>query len=193
MRPHDLAWHLERRDTSLVCPRCQGSCARIQEGRQRCLRDVPIVDRPGTLRLPLGRLQCSDGHQRPWEQSETCGERVKWTERLSQPVRQAYLHGCPCHALASRDGLSARTGLRWTFAKSQGGRPRPRGRALGIAAYARRQGHGDHTIIVDVDTGRPLTTLKGRRVEAVVAWCKSRPPAELEGVKGVVLDRSKAF
>jgi len=24
MRPHDLEWHLERRDTSLVCPPCQG-------------------------------------------------------------------------------------------------------------------------------------------------------------------------
>jgi transposase len=82
MRPHDLAWHLERRDTSLVCPRCQGSCARSKEGRQRCIRDVPILERPVTLRLHLGRLKCSDGHHRPWEQSETFGERVKWTERL---------------------------------------------------------------------------------------------------------------
>src|SRR2546425_2485344 len=82
MRPHDLAWPLARRDTSLVCPRCQGSCARINEGRQRCRRDVPILDRPVTLRLHLGRLKGSDCHHRPWAQSETFGERVKWTERL---------------------------------------------------------------------------------------------------------------
>src|SRR4029450_4954533 len=92
MRPHDLELHLERRDTYLVCPRCQGSCARIKESRQRCIRDLPILDPPVTLRLPLGRLKCSDCHHRPWEQSETFGERVKWTERLYHQVRQAYLH-----------------------------------------------------------------------------------------------------
>ena len=91
MRPHDLELHLERRDTYLVCPRCQGSCARIKEGRQRCIRDLPILDRPVTLRLHLGRLKCSDCHHRPWEQSETFGERVKWTERLyHQGVRNTF-------------------------------------------------------------------------------------------------------
>jgi transposase len=192
-RPHDLELPLERRDTDRVCPRCQGSYARIKEGRQRCSRDLPILDRPVTLRLPLGRLQCSDCHHRPWEPSETFGERVKWTERLYHQVRQAYLHGCPCHELASRDGLSACTVLRWTCEKSHGGRPRKLGRALGIDAYSRRKGHCYHTIIVDVDTGRPSTTCKGRRVEDVVAWCKSRPQAELDGVKVVVWDRSKSF
>jgi transposase len=193
MRPHDLEWHLERRDTYLVCPRCQGSCARIKEGRQRCIRDLPILDRPVTLRLHLGRLKCSDCHHRPWEHSETFGERVKWTERLYHQVRQEYLHGCPCHELASRYGLSARTVFRWTFAKSHGGRPRKLGRALGIDEYSRRKGHCSNTIIVDVDKGRPITTFTGRRVEDVVAWVKSRPQADLERVEVVVLDMSKSF
>ena len=34
IRPQELEWHLERRDTSLVCPCCQGSCARIKEALQ---------------------------------------------------------------------------------------------------------------------------------------------------------------
>ena len=55
------------------------------------------------------------------------------------PVRQEYLPGCPCHELASRYGLSVRTVFRWTFEKSQGGRPRKLGRALGIDEYARRR------------------------------------------------------
>ncbi|HVI77823.1 MAG TPA: ISL3 family transposase [Candidatus Acidoferrum sp.] len=193
MRPHTLELHLERRDTALVCPRCQGNCARIKEGRQRCLRDLPILDRPVTLRLHLKRFQGSDCHHRPWEQSETFGERVQWTERLSHHVRQEYLHGCPCHELASRYGLSARTVCRWTFEKSHGGRPRKLGRALGIDAYARRKGHCYNTIIVDLDKGRPITTFTGRRVEDVVAWFTSRPQAELERVEVVVLDMSKAL
>ena len=193
MRPHNLALHLERRDTALVCPRCQGSCARIKEGRQRCLRDLPILDRPVTLRLHLRRCQGAACHHRPWEHSETFGERVQWTERLYQQVRQAYLHGCPCHELARRYGLSPRTVFRWTFEKSQGGRPRKLGRALGIDEYARRKGHCYNTIIVDLDKGRPITTLTGRRVADVVAWFTSRPQAELERVEVVVLDMSKSF
>jgi transposase len=64
---------------------------------------------------------------------------------------------------------------------------------LGIDAYARRKGHCDNTIIVDLDKGRPITPFTGRRVADVVAWCTSRPPAALESVAVVVLDLSKAF
>ena len=193
VRPHELELHLERRDTYLVCPRCQGGCERIKDGRARCLRDLPMLDRPVTLRLHLGRFQCANCHQRPWEKSETFAEHVKWTERLYHQVRQEYLHGCPGHELANRYGLSERTGFRWTFAKSRGGRPRKLGRARGIDAYARRKGHRSNAIIVDLDTGRPITTLKRRQVEDVVAWFTSRPHAERDGVEVVGLDMSTAF
>jgi transposase len=191
--PHRLELHLERRDTYLVCPRCQGCCERIKDGRARCIRDLPMFERPVTLRLHVRRFKCSDCHHRPWEKSETFGDRVKWTKRLYDQVRQEFLHGCPCQELARRYGLSARTVFRWTFEKSRGGRPRKLGRALGIDEYARRKGHHYNTILVDLDKGRPITTFKGRGVEDVVAWFQSRPQAELDGVEVVVLDMSKSF
>jgi Zn finger protein HypA/HybF involved in hydrogenase expression len=67
IRPRELDLHLERRDSYLVCPRCQGGCSRIKEGRERCLRDLPMLDRPVTLRLHLRRFDCTDCHHRPWE------------------------------------------------------------------------------------------------------------------------------
>jgi transposase len=152
-----------------------------------------MLDRPVTLRLHIRRFQCSACDHRPWEKSETFGDWVKWTERLYDQVRQEFLHGCPCQDLARRYGLSARTVFRWTFEKSRGGRPRKLGRALGIDEYARRKGHRYNTIIVDLDKGRPITTFKGRRVEDVVKWFKSRPQAERDGVEVVVLDMSKSF
>ena len=193
IRSHELELHLERRDTSLVCPRCQGCCERIKEGRARCVRDLPMLDRPVTLRLHVRRFKCSDCHHRPWEKSETFGDHVKWTERLYAQVRQEFLHGCPCQELARRYGLSACTVFRWTFEKSRGGRPRQLGRARGIDEYARRKGHRYNTIIVDLDKGRPITTFKGRGVEEVVKWFQSRPQAERDGVEVVVLDMSKSF
>ena len=193
IRPRELQLSLERRDSYLVCPHCQGCCSRIKESRERCIRDLPILDRPVTWQVHIRRFQCSDCHHRPWEKSETFGERVKWTDRLYHRVRQEFLHGCPCEELAHRYGLSARTVFRWTFEKSHGARPRKLGRALGIDEYARRKGHRYNTIIVDLDKGRPITTFKGRRVEDVVAWLKSRPQKELDQVEVVVLDMSKSF
>ncbi len=56
IRSHELELHLERRDTYLVCPRCQGCCERIKDGRARCIRDLPMFERPVTLRLHLRSL-----------------------------------------------------------------------------------------------------------------------------------------
>jgi len=108
-------------------------------------------------------------------------------------VRQEFLQGCPCKELARRYGLSARTVFRWTFDKSRGARPRKLGRVLGIDEYSRRKGHRDHTMVVDVEKGRPITTFKGRRVADVVRGFKSRPQEELSRVEVVVLDMSQTF
>jgi len=99
--------------------------------------------------------------------------------------------GGPGHALARRSGLSERTVLRWTLARSRGSRPRKLGRAMGLDADARRQGHHDHTWTVDLAQGQPMATWKGRRADEVMAGCKSRPHDAREKVEVVVLERSK--
>ena len=193
LRPQQLDLHLERRNTSIVCPRCQTCCSQVKESRPRCIRDLPILEHPVVLWLHLRRFACSDCHHRPWETSETFGERTKWTERLYNQVRQEYLRGCPCRELARRYGLSARTVFRWTFERSRGGRPRTLSRAIGIDEYARRKGHHYNTLIVDLDKGKPIATFKGRGAAEVVAWFKSRPQNERDRVEVVVLDMSKTF
>jgi transposase len=193
IRPKRLDLHLERRETSIVCPRCQTCCSRVKERRSRCLRDLPILERSVMLWLHLRRFECSGCHHRPWEKSETFGARTKWTERLYNRVRQEFLRGCPGKALARRYGISARTVFRWTFERSRGGRPRQLGRAIGIDEYSRRKGHCYNTLIVDLDTGKPIVTFQGRRADEVVAWFRSRPQEELARVEVVVLDMSKTY
>jgi transposase len=193
IHPQRVDVHLQRRATSIVCPRCQTWCCHVQESRPRCLRDLPILERPVLLWLHLRRFACPECHHRPWEQNETFGEHVKWTPRLYSQVRQEYLHGCPCRQLARRYGLSERTVFRWTFERSRGGRPRKLGRAIGIDEYGRRKGHRYNTLIVDLDKGKPITTFKGRRAEEVITWFKGRPQAELDQVEVVVLDMSKTY
>ena len=191
--PKQLDFHRERRATCIVCPRCQTVCSRIKESRPRCIRDLPMLERPVRLWLHLRRFECRGCHHRPWEKSESFGERVQWTERLYQQVRAEFLGGCPGRELARRYGLSERTVFRWTFERSRGGRPRKLGRAIGIDEYARRKGHHYNTSIVDLDKGRPIATFKGRRADDVIAWFKSRPQEELARVQVVVLDMSKTY
>ena len=191
--PKRLDLSLERRDTCIVCPRCQTCCSRVKESRPRCIRDLPILERPVLLWLHVRRFECQGCQHRPWETSETFGAHVKWTERLYQRVRAEFLGGCPGRELARRYGLSERTVFRWTFEKSRGGRPRKLGRALGIDEYSRRKGHRYNTLIVDLDKGKPLVTLKGRRSDDVVGWFRSRPQEELARVEVVVLDMSKTY
>src|SRR5712664_150152 len=191
--PQQLALHLERRDHHIVCPQCGTCCSRVKERRPRCLRDLPILEHPVMLWLHLRRFECSECHHRPWETSETFGERTKWTPRLYRQVRVECLRGCPGKALARRYGLSARSVFRWTFERSRGGRPRKLGRVIGIDEYARRKGHRYSTLIVDLETGKPIATFKGRRADEVIAWFNSRPQAERDRVEVVVLDMSKAY
>ena len=191
--PKRLDLSLERRDTCIVCPRCQMCCSRVKESRPRCIRDLPILERPVLLWLHVRRFECQGCQHRPWETSETFGAHVQWTERLYQRVRAEFLGGCPGRTLARRYGLSERTVFRWTFEKSRGGRPRKLGRALGIDEYSRRKGHRYNTLIVDLDKGKPLVTLKGRRSDDVVGWFRSRPQEELARVEVVVLDMSKTY
>jgi transposase len=139
--PQQLELPLERRDHHIVRPQCGTCCSRVKESRPRCIRDLPILERPVMLWLHLRRFECPDCQHRPWETSATFGEQVKWTERLSTRVRAECLRGCPCRELAHRYGLSVRTVFRWTFERSRGGRPRKLGRAIGIDEYARRKGH----------------------------------------------------
>ena len=193
IQPDRLDLHLERRDPSIVCPRCQTCCSRVKESRPRCLRDLPILELPVLLWVHMRRFACSECHHRPWETSATFGARTKWTERLYNQVRAEFLGGCPCKKLARRYGLSERTVFRWTFERSRGGRPRKLGRAIGIDEYARRKGHRYNTLIVDLDTGKPIVTFQGRRADDVVTWLRSRPPEELARVEVVVADMSKPY
>ena len=89
---NQLDLHLQRRDSTIICPRCQTCCSRFNDSRPRCIRDLPILEHPVVLWLHLRRFECPGRgcHHRPWETNETFGARVKWrivkiSERIALP------------------------------------------------------------------------------------------------------------
>ena len=66
---------------------------RVKESRPRCIRDLPILERPVMLWLHLRRFECPACRHRPWEKNEPFGWRTKWTERFYKQVRIEFLRG----------------------------------------------------------------------------------------------------
>jgi len=58
--PQQLELHLERCDNHIVCPHCGTCCSRVKESRPRCIRDLPILERPVMLWLHLRRFECPE-------------------------------------------------------------------------------------------------------------------------------------
>src|SRR5215217_6443273 len=98
--PKQLDLHLERRDISLMCPRCQTCCCRVKESRPRCLRDLPILERPvGSVRR--GPSASTTG----FERSTLGGVRAtNWRVAMASPHARCFagpLRGAGVAVLAS--------------------------------------------------------------------------------------------
>ena len=191
--PQQLEVHLERRDDHLVCPHCGTAVPTGRKADRGASATCPSWSIPSCGGCTCGVVRAASAGIAPGKRVQPSESGRSGRSASTSQGRAACVRGCPGDALARRSGLSARTVLRWTFARSRGGRPRKRGRAIGIDAYARRTGHPDNTLIVDWEQGPPMATLKGRRADEVIAWGKSRSPDESNKVEVVVLDMSKTY
>ncbi len=179
------------------CARCPG-CGTLSDAvhcqYQRTVHDVPCGGRKVVLRLHARKFFC---------RTATCPRKV-FTERLPELVRpwarvsnrlleELKAIGLAASAevserLAPRLGMTIKAPTLLRYLRTIKDAPRADVTVLGIDDFSLRRGDSYGTILINLETRRPLDLLPDRTAEAVKPWLASHPEIQV-----VSRDRASAF
>ncbi|MFE2852043.1 ISL3 family transposase [Streptomyces lavendulae] len=185
---------LHARQPTVKCPSCGVSASCVHSTYMRRLADRPLGGRRVLLRLRIRRFLCDNGlcsrrtmAEQVWCLTTPYRRRTQALARMVQAIGLA-VGGRAGARLAGYLPVRASRDVILGELRRLPDPPSAQVRVLGIDEFAFRKGATYGTVLIDVETRRPIDLLPERTADAVAAWLADHPE-----IKVICRDRCSTF